>query len=162
MSVEAYDITAPSQRYLNLFGGGVDETAERVKTYNEAKNRWPANTKISTCDSLETIIQAIQLSIDAEIQSKANDDSAANARIRNRYIDGYTQWMNEVKVMYTDKKCEQQKADQESKQFFDTQYENLQRVQGLSKSAGNTTKYLIFGMLGLVVLVSGIIIFKKN
>lgn len=152
----------PHQNYLNLFGSNVDEQAEREKAYQEARLTWPVNQKTVTCEKLSLVDRAVQLAIDGLIQRKANDSSAGNIRIMNRYIDGYTKWLNEVKVMYQGMQCEKKIADQESKEFFDTQYTNLEKVQQLSEDTGSGTKYLIFGMLGLVVIVSGIIIFKKN
>lgn len=152
----------PHQDYLNLFGSGVDEQAEREKAYQEAKLTYPVDQKFVTCENISIIERAVQLAIDGFVSRKANDSSAGNIRVMNRYIDGYTKWLNEVKVMYQGMQCEKKIADQEAKEFFDTQYTNLEKVQQLSEDTGSGTKYLIFGMLGLVVLVSGVIIFKKK
>jgi hypothetical protein len=155
--------TVSSQKYLNLLGlfEGPDESEERQKIYNQAVAKWPINEKITSCEQLQAMIDDIQNAINSAMQSKVNDDRNANQRVQNRYIDAYTWRQNDVKAMYGKKQCAQMLEDQEQKEFFDNQYENLERVKGLSDKAGNTTKYLVFGMLGVVVVISSIIIFKK-
>lgn len=153
-----------SQRYLNVLGlfEGPDESAERERIYKEAVNKYPADPKISTCEYLQSTITSIQDVINSAMQTKVNDDRNAVQRVQNRYIDAYTWRQNDIKAMFSLKQCAQIMEDAEQKEFFDTQYENLERVKGLSDKAGNTTKYLVFGMLGVVVVISSIIIFKKN
>ncbi len=156
------DRTQHSQYFLNLFGSNkVDEAAEREKIYNEAKVNWPVSSK-STCEDVKNSAYSLGLAIDQEYQSKTLDASAGNQRIRNRYIDGWTKWQNEMKAMYESMECLEVKEEQEEKEFFDTQFDNLKRAKDLSTASGNTTKYLIFGMLGVVVVISTIIIFKKD
>jgi hypothetical protein len=152
-----------SQKYLNLLGlfEGPDESEERQKIYNQSVVKWPINEKITSCEQLQAMIDDIQNAINSALQSKVNDDRNANQRVQNRYIDAYTWRQNDVKAMYGKKQCAQTLEDQEQKEFFDNQYQNLERVKGLSDKAGNTTKYLVFGMLGVVVVISSIIIFKK-
>lgn len=147
--------------HLNLFSGP-DENAERQRTYNEAKQKWPVDQKGTSCETLQAIIDNIQLSINSAMQTKAIANKAGTTRVQNRIIDGYTWWQNDVKSIYNLKQCEKIQAEQEQKEFFDTQYENLEKVQGLSQAAGSTTKYVVLGMLGLTVVVAGIILFKKK
>lgn len=166
----SYDKNITAQRHLNAngsvaflgIGEGADETKEREKTYNYAKQNWPADVKYTTCADLKMLMAGVQLGVDAAYQSKTLDDSKDNQKVNNRTIDGYTRWLNELKVMNTQKQCVELQEAAEEKEFFDTQYDNLERVQGLSDEAGNKTKYLIFGMLGVVVLISGYIILKKD
>lgn len=156
----AQERAVASQKHLNLFDGP-DENAERQRIYNEAKNKWPIDEELSSCDHLIATSKAIKAAIDAAYQTKSIDDGKGNQRVQNRIIDAYTWRKNDVDGMYNSKNCDEVIKDQESKEFFDTQYQNLEKVKGLTEETGNTTKYLIFGMLGLVVVVSGIIIFKK-
>lgn len=153
-----------SQNYLNILGlfEGPDETKERERQYMEAKNRFPVDAKISDCYHLQATMKSVKDVVDAAYQSRTLDDSKGNVRVKNRTIDAYTKYLNEVTALYNSKQCEKAQADLESQQFFDTQYENLERVKGLGDAATNTTKYIVFGMLGVVVVVSGIIIFKKK
>lgn len=150
-----------AQNYLNLFDGP-DEGLEREKRYLEAKNQFPVDAKISDCYHLQAVMKNVKAVIDAAYQSKTLKDTKGNQRVQNRTIDGYTRYMNEVAALYNNKQCEKMQSDLESKEFFDTQYENLERVKGLGDAASNTTKYIVFGMIGAVVLVAGIIIFKKK
>lgn len=150
-----FDRTVPSQKFLNF-----DEGAERQRIYNDVKAKYPLTGKL-TCDNILAMSKSIQNDIDAFYEKKTLDDSSGNQRVQNRHIDMYTSYKTEIDKVFLYNNCEEKMSDAESKEFFDTQYDNLERVKGLSEDAGDTTKYLIFGMLGVVVIVAGIIIFKN-
>jgi hypothetical protein len=143
-------------------GSGVDEDAERQRFYNEAKNKFPIDAKISTCESLLATAKNVQLVIDGALQTKASSDTKANQRVQNRIIDGYTWWLNDVKAMYNTKQCDDVIMKEDQEEYLDSQYSQLERVKGLSAKTSNTTKYLIIGMLVVVVGVAGVILYKEN
>ncbi len=143
-------------------GDSPDETEERKRIYEQAKNQWPVDPKISSCAYIQSTVKNVQNAIDAALRAKTQDDSKGNQRVQNRYIDAYTWYRNDVQTMYNNMQCEKLQDQEESQQFFETQYDQLEKVKGLSEKTGNTTKYIIFGMLVLVVGVAGYILLKKD
>lgn len=138
-----------------------DEQAARESTYQEAVQKYPLDIYKYTCNDLDIVRKNLQLEIDAYIAKKAQDGSSGNERIQNRYIDGYQRRLNEIESMYNTNNCAEIKKQQEREQFLREQQQQLEQVQKLATTTSKTSKYIIWGMLGLIVVVSGVIIIKK-
>lgn len=138
-----------------------DEQKAREQTYAVEKTKYPITEKMS-CADIEAIVTNIQNDIDGALQSKTLNDSKDNQKLQARYIDGWTRYQNEVKAKYNTMQCEKQKEDAANQEFFAQQYTNLEKAKTIGATASNVTKWLIIGMLGAAVIISGVIIFKKK
>lgn len=139
----------------------VDENAAREATYKEASERHSLPAKGADCYGLESLMKNVSADIRAYEEKKTRDSSAGNQRIQNRYIDGYTRYLNELQYLYNNMQCERAEAELEEQKFFEQQQQQLESVKQLTQQTSNTSKYIIWGMLGLIVIVAGIIVIKK-
>lgn len=153
--------TVRPQQYLNLFGK-VDENAEREKRYQTALLEYPASTKTG-CDQLEALVSNINLKLNEITERRASTVAAGGSgRIEDRELYGYGKRKTELESMYNNLQCAQIKNEAEQKKFYETQVEQLEKVTELGKDTGNATKYIVWGMLGIVVVIATIIIIKKT
>lgn len=141
---------------LNLFGA-VDEAAERVKTYQEAVRKYPLGK--GDCATVQDIIFKLKTDIAKWIQEKAT--IGGKGGVQNRYIDGYSKRLTEMENRLNDLGCVAADKKAQTEADYQMQLDLLGQAKGLTDKAGNTTKYIIWGMLGLVVVVAGVIIIKK-
>jgi hypothetical protein len=141
---------------LNLFGKA-DEDAERVKTYQEAIRKYPLGK--GDCATVKSIIEGLNQDISKWVQQKATD--GGKGTVQNRYIDGYSKRLSEMQKRLSDLGCAAAEKAAQTEADYQMQLNLLDQAKGLTDKAGSATKYIIWGMLGIVVIVSGIIIIKK-
>lgn len=146
---------------LNLFGK-VDENAEREKRYQEALAKYPASSKMG-CDQLESMIVNIKNEISLKEEEKVNNmASGGSGRVQDRELYGWNKRRTELEAMYSNLKCAEIKEEAASQKFNETQISQLAKVKELSDTSGNATKYIIWGLLGVVVVVATVIIIRKT
>jgi len=151
-----------SGQHLNLFGISFKKDyseVDRLKYYQEAKRKYPFDVAKADCESLGILIDNVGLDIRQMEERRASGDSGGD--YAERYIDGFTRYKVELEQKKNALQCEARLAEEKEQKFYDTQIEQLQKVKSLSSTAGKTSTIVIFGMIGLVVLVSGIVIYKK-
>lgn len=142
--------------HLNLFGQ-VDEAAERAKTYQEAVRKYPLGK--GDCTTVQNILTSLTSDIDNLIKKKATEGGAG--RIENRQIDGYSKRRTEMEKKLADLGCAATQKAAQTQADYDMQLNLLEQTKGLTAKAGSTTKYIIWGMLGLIVVVAGLVIIRK-
>lgn len=144
--------------HLNLFGSGINEEAERVKKYEEAKAKFPYDPKTGSCDQLQTLIENVALDIRQMEERIARGDTN---RVGKRYVDGFNRWKTELEQFKNNMQCVKIQEEQEKQEFFETQNKQLEQVKKIAGTTNKTSTYILVGMIGLVLTVSGIIIYKK-
>lgn len=147
---------AIDDEWQNLFSN-VDETAEREKAYQEVVAAYPLDPKMD-CLTLQAKMKDLDLQIAIVTEQRA---AGATDRVGLRYILGYQRRKADFAAVYNQKQCETQIETAKSEVFLEQQYTQLEKVQNLAKETGSAATYVIWGMIGLVVLVSGIFIVKK-
>jgi hypothetical protein len=147
--------------HLNLFGR-VDEGKEREKRYQEVLARYPADTK-TNCDQLEGMLKTIRSEIAGKEEQRVRSmASGGSGRPENRELYGLNKRRVELEGLYNNMRCAEIKEEVAAKAFNETQITNLERVSQISKDTGKATKYIVWGMLGVVVLVTTIVIIRKT
>lgn len=141
---------------FNIFGQS-DEEMERTKAYNAAVLKWPLGK--GDCKTLEDSIASITNEIDRLMQVKVTD--GGKGTVQSRIIDGYDRRRSELKAYYQKANCVKMAAEEETQSFYDQQLKQLDAVKGLTKATSGATKYIVIGMLGLIVVVAGVVIVKK-
>lgn len=141
---------------FNIFGQ-VDEDKERQAAYNQAVIKWPVGK--GDCATLENSIANITSEIDRLMQSKVTNGGAG--RVQSRTIDGYSRRQSELQTYYQNAACVKSAKAAETQQFYDEQINQLNAVKGITTKTSSATKYIVIGMLSLVVVVAGVLIIKK-
>lgn len=158
-------ITAPPapSAHLNILGinegYGELDYFERMARYAETLTKYPITVK-SNCTTIR--IQIEQCSADLERVTKLRASGTVTDRVIAREQAAYETRLAELKQYQSKLRCSETEAEKQSQQFFDTQYDQLKKIKGLSDSQSSGATWLIYGMIGLMVLVSGIIIYRKT
>jgi esterase/lipase len=131
------------------------------QAYLNAATRYPLIGDL-TCGQLDNMRANLQAEIDEVVRKRAAGAmSVANSE---RWIEGFTQWLQEITSRFNNSDCQEQQTQQAQQQAINN---NLQVLQSAANLASQTTAsskaatYIIWGMLGLVLVVSGIVFYKK-
>lgn len=155
------DVGFGRSQYYNLWGiwESPDEGALRQEEYENAVKKYAIP---KTCANLDSTIKSLDNEIKSAEQERANQTAiGGSGRPQNRKIDGYTKRRDELVAMANEWLCEENKAKLENQEFLDSTLQQLEAAKSLTEKGDKTTTYIIWGMLGLVVVVSGLLIFKK-
>jgi len=134
-----------------------DEEAERLKAYNEIAAKYPITSKID-CLTIRAVMQDMDGNIeDIEKQRVLGTTD----RVGLRYILAYQRRKSEFESIWNQMQCADKLAQAKDELFLDQQYDQLEKVQKLGQDAGKAATYVIWGMLGLVVVATGIFMYKK-
>ncbi len=146
--------------FLNLFGK-TDENAEREARYRTALAKYPADTK-SDCLTLGAIVQNIEADISRTQEDRVSNVAAGGSgRIQDRELYGLGKRQQEVLSLYNNAQCTKKFEDAEAQAFQDAQLTQLEKVTTLTKNESKASSYILYGMIGLVVIVAGVLIYKS-
>lgn len=152
-------VNQPEYRDFLGIGEGADADNEISNNYTRALFKYPDP---QTCDQALTTIDNLQIDIDAKAAEKVQVTSAkGSGRPQSYYITGFEKRQAELKTMFQNMQCGNYFSEKQSSEFLDKQYDVLQDAGRLTAKATNTTTYLVIGMIGLVVIASGILILRK-
>ncbi len=147
-------------QYLNLFG--LFEGSETVANpYDDIKSAYPFSSKMS-CQQIGAIIKSVQNEVDAVVYNNTLDISKGTRHGNDDRISHYNSYLNEVKSAYNNKNCDELIAEELKQTDLNTEFDQLKKVSALGKSTSKMTTYVVLGMLGLIVLVTGVVLLKKS
>lgn len=148
-------------QYLNLSFTRADPEEETEKSYQEAKTRFPIPHP-GTCENYKKVIDQVQLEVIAAEKARVTSMAAKGSGRPELYrINGYTQWRTELEQKFAAYNCQKALEQKEQAEVFGTFSSQLEAAKEGTEKSDKLTTYIVFGMLGLVVLVSGILIFRK-
>ena len=137
----------------------------RLRWALEFFNRYKFSSK-SSCTDIENILAALDEEDTANRQATTGATKKAKADIEKYYLTLSADLRKQVSAAYQSAQCQQQKADAQREAAIKEnigiiQGATAQQAAGLEKQS-NMTKYIIFGVGGLVLLAGVVILLKKN
>lgn len=136
----------------------------RLRWALEFYNKYKFSPK-SSCTDLENLLAALDEEDSANRAAVASSNKQNKADVERYYITLSANLRKEVAAAYKTAQCEQQKTDAQREAAIK---ENISIIEGATakQTAGlekqsNMTKYVIFGVGGLVLLAGVIILIKK-
>jgi hypothetical protein len=152
---EVIERTSLAPRYYNISEG--DDIHNK---YLLASEQYPYNGR-NTCAGADAQLKAITAQIaDMEVQLTRNVSLGSNGHPMRVIIDGYTQMKQEIQQQYYNMYCDSYKEKQENQEFLDSQISQLKQAQSLVKK-DSTGTYIVYGIIGAIVIVAGVILLKK-
>lgn len=146
-----------SQGYFNLFGKQ-DEGGLREMEYQQALAKYPTP---KTCDTLAATIDGIKNEIKSAEQRKvATIATGGSGRVEARFIDGYTRRKDELVNLYNQWLCAKYEKEQQHQQYLSDFTEGLSTVKKITSTDDKTGMYVVFAMLGVVVIGSAYLMLK--
>ena len=154
-------------KYHNLtilgtcIGGGCGSNTNDIQlAYEQALAKYPDP---NTCAVLMGYIDAIGTDIASMTQQQTQAASAGGSgRPQSKTEQGWTQRQAELQSLSGQWQCAAFAQQQATNTQLQEGQQQLAYAKNLFSATGNnTTTYVVFGMLGLVVIVSGILIFSK-
>lgn len=148
----------------SLTGGGplipVPDNSEADYT-DAIRGQYPVTAK-SSCYDVDAIAKSVKGEIDAQYQKKTLLKSGKSQAGVTTVINGYQAYYDQVVAYYNKMLCDKQITDAQQQEDLNSNLNVLGQAQKLSKNVDKTATYVILGMIGVVVLVTGYIIFKKR
>ncbi len=149
-------------QYLNLFGlFEKSPTSSSADIYAGVKAKYPVSSEMS-CEQIGAIAKNVQNEVDAIVYSNTQSVSKSTHSANATAIDSYNNYLNDVKAVYNNKNCDDVIAEQQKQTDLNTELDQLKKVSSLGKSTSKMTTYVVLGMLGLIVLVTGVVLLKKS
>jgi hypothetical protein len=147
--------------YLNLSFRKADAGEESEKAYQQAKTNYPY-PKPGTCENIKKVIDQVQLEVEAAQKARVSSMAGKGSGRPEQYrINGYSKWKTELDQSYISYNCVKLQEQKEQEEVFGTFTEQLDKAKTDTEKSDKLTTYIVFGMLGMVVLVSGILLLKK-
>jgi hypothetical protein len=127
-----------------------------VKYFKKFEYRYAYNQ--SDCEMLKEMGPAI----DAEHTNVLAERAAGafGTGEEGHYLRILGDLQQKVNTAQAELTCDQYLTDQQNNQILNTQFQQIQQAQTLTKPDNKTT-YLVYGMIGAVLLVTGILLMKK-
>lgn len=150
-----------------LVGGGGSITEAKVPDNSEddftdaIRGQYPITAK-SNCYDVAAVMKSVKTEIDSQYQKKTLLKSGASQAGVTTVINGYQKYLDQVTAYYNKMLCDKQIEDAQQQEDLSSNISVLGEAQKLSKNVDKTATYVILGMIGVVVLVTGYIIFKKK
>lgn len=145
--------------YLNFSLTRADAGDESEKQYQEAKTRFP---KPPTCEKLKNVIDQVALEILAAQKQRATSMSGKGSGRPELYrINGYSRWKTELEQNFANLNCTKLLEQKEQQEVFGTFASQLETAKAGTEKSDQMTTYIVFGMLGVVLLASGLLILRK-
>lgn len=148
-------------QYYSLFGSKKrreqDLQEERQRWLGELSQRYPINSKTS-CDTLRSYLSGIQ----AEIDKVTNDRAlGVTDAVGARWIGVAGDYKVQIFNAYEGRQCEKIETEQDKQEALDANLALLDKAGNVAQKTSKAPTYIIWGLLGVVVVVSGVIIIKK-
>lgn len=148
--------------YLNFSLKRANPGTEEENNYKAAKTKFPYPNP-GTCENLKKVIDQLALDIQAEQKKRATSMSAkGSGRPELYHINGYSKWKTELEQSFIKLNCAKQLEQKEQQEVFGTFTTQLGAAKADTEESDKMTTYVVFGMLGVVVLVSGLLILKRR
>jgi hypothetical protein len=153
----------PDADKINFLGIGEGygdlDTYEKAKRLSEARAKYPID-KLTTCTSVAIMIEQCAADLDRVMKTRAAGGSIQDRVIAREQIAWETR-LTELKQWQSGQQCAAQVEAQQQTEFYDTQFNQLQRVKSLSDGTAKSSTYLVYGMIAVFVIIAGVIIVKK-